>query len=150
MTENVWSDFTYFGICAVYKKHLVYELLCSFFVIPMVCSIPEATRYDYFWLVHNWYMTWWYTYNSLFHCCVNLASFFFPSIIGSTQPHTDITTGTSPLHSTSMFIMGIHLIVAPSPIYPNPNMFAFLNILGFVHRQIWSSLQVVYLVKIRK
>ncbi len=42
-------------------------MLCSFFVIPMVCSIPEATRYDYFWLVHNWYMTWWYTYNDLFY-----------------------------------------------------------------------------------
>ncbi len=41
----------------------------AFFVIPMVCSIPEARINDYFWLVYNWYMAWWYMYNNLFCCC---------------------------------------------------------------------------------
>ncbi len=41
----------------------------AFFVLPMVYSIPEATRNDYFRLVYNWYMASWYTYNDLIFCC---------------------------------------------------------------------------------
>ncbi len=66
MTENVWSDFTYFGICVVYKKIWYVNWYTAFFITPLLCSITEATRNDYFGLVYNWYMAWWYRYNDLF------------------------------------------------------------------------------------
>ncbi len=51
LSESFWSDFTYFGISLV---------------VPPLCLIPKATRNDYFWLVSNWYIAWWYTYDNLF------------------------------------------------------------------------------------
>ncbi len=61
VTKNVWSDFTYSGNCEVYKLKLVYGLLKGFFIIPLLCSIPDATRNDYFWLVYVGYVAEWYT-----------------------------------------------------------------------------------------
>ncbi len=54
----------------------------------------------------------------------------FSSTMWSVKLHTDTTTDTFSPQSTSIFMRGIHLIVAPSPIHTNPNMFAFCNILS--------------------
>ncbi len=46
VTENVWSDFTYAGICQEYKKW--YMKWYKVFIIPIVFSIPEAMRNVYY------------------------------------------------------------------------------------------------------
>ncbi len=61
---------------AQYTKNIWYmNCYTACFVKPTVCSIPEATRYDYFWLVYNWYMKWWYKYNDLFLFSGDLVSY---------------------------------------------------------------------------
>ncbi len=52
----------------------------AFFVIPMVCLTPEATRNDYFWMVYNWYMAWWCMYNKLFYLLCWYLSFCLPCV----------------------------------------------------------------------
>ncbi len=42
-TENIWSDFTYSGIHIMYKNWYM-NWSTAFFVVPLVYSIPEATR----------------------------------------------------------------------------------------------------------
>ncbi len=60
--------------CMVYKK--IWYMNCyTFFVIPTVCSIQEAMKNDYFRLVYNCCMAWWYTYNDLFYLLWHLQSF---------------------------------------------------------------------------
>ncbi len=49
-----------------YTKKLVYITLYGFFAILLACSISEAMRNDYFWLLYSRYMAWWYMYNDLF------------------------------------------------------------------------------------
>ncbi len=49
------------------KTELVYWLVNDFFVIPPLCSIPEAMRNDYFWLVYVLYTAKRYMYSDLFY-----------------------------------------------------------------------------------
>ncbi len=49
------------------KTELVYWLVNGFFVIPLQCSIPEATKTDYFWLVYVLYTAKQYMYSNLFY-----------------------------------------------------------------------------------
>ncbi len=44
-TENVWSDFSYSGTCAVCENW--YMACYVFFVLPLVCVIPDARRHDH-------------------------------------------------------------------------------------------------------
>ncbi len=67
--ENVWSDFTYSGIRAVYKKIWFMNWYTAFFVIPLVCSIPEGMRNKWKWLfLTGMWMVFdiWCTYSNLF------------------------------------------------------------------------------------
>ncbi len=46
VTQNVWLDFPYSGVCTVYKK---WCMICyKVFVTPLECSLPEAMRDDNF------------------------------------------------------------------------------------------------------
>ncbi len=69
VTENVWSDFIHSGICAVYKNRAGILSGKRLFFIPPQCSIPEAMRNDYFWLVYVLYTAKQYVYSDLFICC---------------------------------------------------------------------------------
>ncbi len=64
MLKNVWTDFTYSSICAVYKKF-------TWTVIHLFCNTtsmikPEATRNGYFWLLYSRYKALRYIYNDPF------------------------------------------------------------------------------------
>ncbi len=69
MTGNVWSDFTYFGICTVYKKSGIWtdkRLFSLYHQYIQYQRLWEMNRNDYFWLVCGQYVMLWYTYNNLF------------------------------------------------------------------------------------
>ncbi len=88
MTENVWSEFTYFDKWVVYKKSGICTFIWLFSFHHWYVQYQrlwEMLRNDYLWLVYNWNVAWWCMYNDLF-CCDLAIAWEFSILFGRERP----------------------------------------------------------------
>ncbi len=72
---------TVIGTCVICEKNWFIACYKAFFVIWLLCWIPEAMRNPTFWLLNGQYMTCWNIHIKLF-CCV-LQLFWYYILIGN-------------------------------------------------------------------